>query len=113
MFCFARFGGIGALIWLTACSEVLGQAPPPAPDVPPPPPVIGRDVREEGEAVKKDYLLSVWLDEVGGPGVQQTKYVRVGADGNVTLPAIGAVKAEGVTVGQLETNIANAYKASI
>lgn len=111
-------GGIFALTLLltlmTAAPLVDAQAapPPPPPDVPPPPPVLGRDSREQGQPIGKNFLLSVWLTDVGGPGVTQTKYARVAPDGNIMLPSIGAVKAEGLAVSALEANITAAYKAA-
>src|SRR5256885_8122002 len=46
------------------------QTPPPAPPPPPPPLVIGRDAREQAEVVGKNFLLRVWLSNVGGAGMQ-------------------------------------------
>src|SRR5438477_12532409 len=105
--------GVGGVAFFALLAPAAAQTPPPPPpDVPPPPPVLGRDTTELGQTIGKNYLLSVWLTDVGGPGVTQTKYCRVAVDGNITLPTLGAVKAEGLAVSTLETNITNAYKAS-
>ena len=87
----------------------VAQTPPPAP--PPPPVVVGRDIREGGQVIGKEYQLRVRLADVAGPGVQQVRVVRVAADGNVALPRIAPLKAEGVAVATLEAQATAAYKA--
>jgi hypothetical protein len=109
---FVRVALAGVSALAIFASSVDAQTPPPPPDTPPPPPVLGRDAREQAQLIGKNFLLSVWLTEVGGPGVTQTKYARVAADGNITLPTIGAVKAEGLPLSTLEANITAAYKAA-
>ena len=86
----------------------IAQAPPAAP---PPPVVVGRDIREGGQVIGKEYQLRVRLADVAGPGVQQVRVVRVAADGNVTLPRIAPLKAEGVALATLEAQATAAYKA--
>ena len=87
----------------------VAQTPPPAP--PPPPVVVGRDIREGGQVIGKEYQLRVRLADVAGPGVQQVRVVRVAADGNVALPRIAPLKAEGIAVATLEAQATAAYKA--
>src|SRR5687767_4660471 len=87
----------------------IAQTPPPAP--PPPPIVVGRDIREAGQLIGKEYQLRVRLADVAGKGVQQIRVVRVAADGNVTLPRIAPLKAEGVPIATLEAQATAAYKA--
>ena len=87
----------------------VAQTPPPAP--PPPPVVVGRDIREGGQVIGKEYQLRVRLADVAGPGVQQVRVVRVAGDGNVALPRIAPLKAEGVAVATLEAQATAAYKA--
>ena len=86
----------------------IAQAPPAAP--PPPPVIVGRDIREGGQVIGKEYQLRVRLADVAGPGVQQIRVIRVAADGNVTLPRIAPLKAEGVAVATLEAQATAAYK---
>ena len=85
---------------------VIAQAPPPAP----PPAVIGRDVREGSQVIGKEFALRVRLIDVAGKGIQQVRIVRVGADGNVALPRIAPLKAEGVALATLEAQATAAYK---
>ena len=89
-----------------ASSVAIAQAPPP-----PAPVVVGRDIREGGQVIGKQYALRVRLLDVLGPGVQQVRVVRVAADGNVTLPRIAPLKAEGVALATLEAQATAAYKA--
>jgi hypothetical protein len=88
----------------------IAQTPPPAPS-PPPPVVVGRDVREAGQVIGKEFALRVRLLDVAGPGVQQIRVIRVAPDGNVAFPRIAPLKAEGVAVATLEAQATAAYKA--
>jgi hypothetical protein len=99
-------------VLLIAADGVLAQAPPPAPDVPNPPPIIGRDLAEPGEVVGKSFLLKVWLSDVGGPGIQRIYSVRVGADGNITVPGSAPQHAEGLAISALEVQVAAPYKVA-
>jgi protein involved in polysaccharide export with SLBB domain len=104
---------IAIVVGVCWCAIASAQTPPPPPpDQPPPPLVIGRDPREPGEVISKQFLLKVWLSDVGGAGVQQIVAARVGADGNITLPGIAPQHAEGVTIGALEAQVAAPYKAA-
>lgn len=101
----AATGGVVAIA-AAGAAIVVAQAPPA-----PAPVVVGRDSREGGQIIGKEYALRVRLADVAGPGVQQIRVVRVGADGNVTLPKIAPLKAEGVAVATLEAQATAAYKA--
>src|SRR3954471_16259841 len=94
----ARWMFVTVVIW---CGMSLAQAPPPAP-VPDPPLVIGRDPREPVEAIGKNFQLRIWLSEVGGAGMQKIYVVRVGPDGNITIPGTPPQHAEGLTIAALE-----------
>jgi hypothetical protein len=101
--------GVIVLAGLSA-NRAAGQAPPP--DAPPPPLVIGRDQREPAELISKNFLLRVWLSDVGGAGVQQIRVVRVAlVDGNIALPGIPPQHADGLTIGALEAQLSGLYKA--
>ena len=75
--------------------------------------VIGRDPREAGEIIGKQFLLKVWLTDVGGPGFQSIRAVRLGADGNIALPGIPPIHAEGLSIGALEGQIVALYKPAV
>src|SRR5688572_9751855 len=92
--------------WSAVCALAFPAAAPP---VPPGPVVVGRDVREGGQVIGKEYQLRVRLIDVAGPGVQQVRVVRVAPDGNVTLPRIAPIKAEGVALATLEAQATAAY----
>ena len=79
---------------------------------PPPPLVIGRDPREATEVIGKNFLLRVWLTNVGGPGMQRIVSLRVGADGMVTMPGILPLHAEGVPIATLEQQALALYRAT-
>jgi protein involved in polysaccharide export with SLBB domain len=55
-------------------------------------------------------LISVSITDLVGPGVETVKTARVSESGNISLPLIGQIKAEGLTEAQLETQIARTYK---
>jgi protein involved in polysaccharide export with SLBB domain len=67
-------------------------------------------------AVKQDYvigpndLLLISITGLQAPDAETFKQPRVTETGNINLPLIGAVKAEGLTESQLETAIADAYR---
>src|SRR5439155_8886821 len=103
------FTVIAALV--AEVKELSAQAPPP--DQPPPPLVIGRDYREQGEVIGKGFLLKVWLSEVGGAGVQQIHAVRVGPDGNIAVPGLPPIHAEGLTIGALEVQLMAPIKPAL
>lgn len=95
-------------VLVSVLSRVDAQTPPATPTQI----VIGRDPREMREVVGKNFLLRVWLSDVGGAGVQQIRAVRVDPDGNIVMKGLAATKAEGVTVAALEQQVTSVYKAS-
>jgi protein involved in polysaccharide export with SLBB domain len=56
-----------------------------------------------------DFLL-VSITDLLGPGQEQFKQVRVSESGNISLPYIRQIKAAGMSEGQLEEAIAQAYR---
>ena len=106
-----RSAACGVALAVIAVAFALARAAP-APAPPPPPVVVGRDAREGAQVIGKEFALRVRLQDVGGPGIQQVRVVRVAADGNVTLPRLAApLKAEGVPLATLEAQATAAYKA--
>lgn len=107
--------GTRAAVWRAATGVVVAAAlvavaraqAPPAP----PPVVVGRDAREGAQVIGKEFALRVRLCDVAGAGVQQVRVVRVAPDGNVTLPKLAPLKAEGVALATLEAQATAAYKA--
>ncbi len=90
----------------TTCAQIAPDQSPPAPLV------IGRDPREGAEVIGKNFVLRVWLSNVGGPGMQRIYSLRVGADGMVTMPGILPLHAEGVPVATLEQQALALYRAT-
>jgi polysaccharide biosynthesis/export protein len=60
--------------------------------------------------IGKNDLLTVSITDLMGPGVETVKSVRVSESGNVSLPLVGQVRAQGMTEQQLETEIQRAYR---
>jgi protein involved in polysaccharide export with SLBB domain len=56
-----------------------------------------------------DFLL-IAITDLLGPGQEQFKQVRVSESGNISLPYIKQLRAAGMTEGQLEEAIAQAYR---
>jgi hypothetical protein len=68
-----------------------------------------RDERPAARAViNKDDVLLIEISDLQGPGVETLKQTRV-RNGEVSMPYIGRVKAEGLTPRQLETAIVKKY----
>src|SRR5688572_16554640 len=71
---------------------------------------------EDLQSANQDYvigrndLLSISISDLVGPGVETVKQARVSESGNVSLPLVGQVRAEGLTEAQLETEIQRAYR---
>jgi polysaccharide biosynthesis/export protein len=71
---------------------------------------------EDSVVVQSDYvignndLVNVSITNLVGEGLESTKVTRVSESGNISLPLIGQVHAEGLTESQLETAIAAAYR---
>ena len=60
--------------------------------------------------IGKNDLLSVTVSDLVGPGVETVKQARVSESGNISLPLVGQIRAEGLTEAQLETEIQRAYR---
>jgi polysaccharide export outer membrane protein len=60
--------------------------------------------------VGKNDLLTVSITDLMGPGVETIKSVRVSESGNISLPLVGQVRAQGLTEQQLEVEIQRAYR---
>jgi hypothetical protein len=97
-----------SLAVVATTAVTIAQTPP---EPPPPPVVVGRDAREAGQVIGKEFALRVRLLDVVGPGVQQIRVIRVAPDGTVALPRIAPLKAEGVAIATLEAQATAAYKA--
>lgn len=71
---------------------------------------------EDLNTISRDYvigksdLVAASVTDLVGPGVESTKTTRVSESGNISLPLIGQIHAEGVTEAQLEQTIVDAYK---
>ena len=60
--------------------------------------------------IGKNDLLSVTVSDLVGPGVETVKQARVSESGNISLPLVGQIRAEGLTEAQLEAEIQRAYR---
>ena len=60
--------------------------------------------------VSKNDLLTIEIPELQQPGTTTVKQIRVTESGNVTLPFIGQIHAEGLTEAELEQAINEEYK---
>src|SRR6188474_1237032 len=60
--------------------------------------------------IGKNDLLTISITDLMGPGVETLKSVRVSESGNVSLPLVGQVRAQGLTEQQLEGEIQRAYR---
>ena len=71
-----------------------------------------RDDRGERPAaravINKNDVLEITVSDIQGPGVETVKRTRV-REGDVSMPYIGRVKAEGLTPEQLQTAIVRKY----
>jgi polysaccharide biosynthesis/export protein len=54
-------------------------------------------------------LVNVTVSDLAGQGLETTKQTRVSESGNISLPLIGQVHADGLTEDQLQTAITAAY----
>jgi polysaccharide export outer membrane protein len=75
------------------------------------------DVKPEDlVSTNQDYLigrndvLSISITDLVAPGVETLKQLKVSESGNISLPLVGQVRAEGLTEAQLETEIQRAYR---
>ena len=59
--------------------------------------------------IRPDDLVEIRVNDLEGPGVETVKLARV-RKGEVALPHVGPVKAEGLTPDQLELEVVEAYR---
>jgi hypothetical protein len=107
-----KLGRAAGAVGIVMAAAAWAQTPPPPPPEPPPPLVIGRDPTEPVEVIGKNFQLRVWLSEVGGAGMQKIYVLRLGPDGNITIPGSPPQHAEGLTIAALEAQVAAPYKAA-
>lgn len=60
--------------------------------------------------ISRDDALSIAISDLQGPGQETVKTTRVTESGNISLPFVGAVHAEGLTEIELEQRIIEAYR---
>jgi polysaccharide export outer membrane protein len=60
--------------------------------------------------IGKGDLVDISVNDLVGLGVETTKQTRVSESGNVSMPLLGQIKAEGLTEDELQKAIADAYK---
>ena len=76
-----------------------------------------REQRVLIEKIVKDFgaskSLGLALDLGSGPGFQSIRAVRLGTDGNISLPGIPPIHAEGLSIGALEAQIVALYKPTV
>ena len=61
-------------------------------------------------AVSRNDVLTISISDLQGPGIETVKQARVSESGNISLPYIGQVRAEGLTEIDLEREIVAAYR---
>lgn len=61
-------------------------------------------------AISRNDVLTISISDLQGPGIETVKQARVSESGNISLPYIGQVRAEGLTEIQLEQEIVAAYR---
>lgn len=68
----------------------------------------GREkVAVEGDTLKKGDLVTIFFSGVSSPPTDQEE--RIKEDGTLNLQLVGAIKAEGMTPGELQKTIQNSY----
>ena len=74
--------------------------------------ITGEDLQAANQdyVVGKNDLLSISISDLVGPGVETVKQARVSESGNISLPLVGQIRAEGLTEAQLEAEIQRAYR---
>jgi hypothetical protein len=70
----------------------------------------GNVVRVEGPTYEKGKGFAVLRESLADPKEDLSNTVLIGMNGDITLPLIGRVKAGGLTVEQLETELTTQYK---
>ena len=63
-------------------------------------------------AVSRNDILTISISDLQGPGIETVKQARVSESGNISLPYIGQLRAEGLTEIELEQSIVAAYRAA-
>ena len=65
---------------------------------------------EQDYVIGKNDLLNISITDLIGPNIETVKTARVSESGNISLPLIGQVHAQGLTEVQLETEIIRKYR---
>jgi polysaccharide export outer membrane protein len=60
--------------------------------------------------VSRNDTLTISISDLQGPGIETVKQTRVSESGNISLPYIGQLRAEGLTEIELEQAIVRAYR---
>lgn len=69
-----------------------------------------RRLEEVDYRISRNDLLSVGISDLVAPGQEQVQTRRVSENGMISLPYIGAIRAEGLTEIEFEQAVAQAYK---
>jgi beta-lactamase regulating signal transducer with metallopeptidase domain len=106
--------GLGVVALTDAAEQPAAGAPPTqSANGATPPPVAGPAEAGAGKrlptVIAPDELVTVSIMGLVGPDVETVKTSRADADGNIRLPYIGEIKAQGLKPGELEKAIAKAY----
>ena len=60
--------------------------------------------------ISRNDVLTISISDLQGPGIETVKQTKVSESGNISLPYIGQVRAEGLTEIDLEREIVAAYR---
>jgi polysaccharide export outer membrane protein len=60
--------------------------------------------------ISRNDTLTISISDLQGPGIETVKQTRVSESGNISLPYIGQLRAEGLTEIELEQSIVRAYR---
>ena len=71
---------------------------------------IDLDVLSQDYKIGKGDLVTITVNDLVGIGVETTKQTRVSESGNISMPLLGQIKAEGLTEDDLQKAIADAYR---
>src|SRR5437870_197747 len=61
-------------------------------------------------AISRNDVLTISISDLQGPGIETVKQTRVSETGNISLPYIGQLRAEGLTEIELEQSVVRAYR---
>ena len=61
-------------------------------------------------AISRNDVLTISISDLQGPGIETVKQSKVSESGNISLPYIGQLRAEGLTEIELEQEIVAAYR---